>query len=97
MGFFYGGISLRGMGVWSEVSKRGKTMNIEETQRDLRLDQLDILRQSLEQRDKRILELETKVEVLEVMLNRSAAFQGRQPQPQPLPAIRNVPRRWSTR
>ena len=72
-------------------------MNIEEAAQEARLAQLEILRQSLEERDKRIQELETKVEVLEVMLNRTAAFQGGLPQPQPLPAIRHVPRRWNVR
>jgi len=79
------------------MSEREYTMNIEEAAEEIRRAQLEILRQSLEQRDKRIQELETKVEVLEVMLNRATAFQGRLPQPQPLPAIRSVPRRWGVK
>jgi hypothetical protein len=72
-------------------------MNIEELARIEKLNELDILRQSLEDKDKRVWELEKRVELLEGMLNHTAAFQGRLPQPQPLPAIRTQPRRWSVR
>jgi hypothetical protein len=59
--------------------------------------QLDIARQSIEDRDRCIWELQKKVELLEGMLNRLAAQQCGLPQPQPLPAIKNLPRRWSVR
>ncbi len=76
-------------------------MNIhfEQAARENKLAELEILKQSLEQKDKRIWELEKKVELLEGMLNRVAALRGAfpQPQPQPLPAYRNVPKRWSVR
>jgi len=72
-------------------------MNIEELARDQKLAELSILRQSLEDRDRRIRDLESKVELLEGMLNRAAAVPGRFPQPQPLPAIKDAPRRWSVR
>ncbi len=76
-------------------------MNIhfEQAARENKLAELQILKQSLEEKDKRIWELEKKVERLEGMLNRVAALRGAfpQPQPQPLPAYRDVPKRWSVR
>jgi len=57
--------------------------------------QLAIARECIEDRDRRIWELQKKVELLEGMLNRAAALAGRLPQPQPLPALRQ--RRWSVR
>jgi hypothetical protein len=70
-------------------------MNIEELVREQKLIELSILQQSLEDRDKRIWELERKVELLEGMLNRVSAFQGGMPQPQPMPAVKSTPRRWA--
>ena len=72
-------------------------MTIEEAATEVLVNQLDIARQSIEDRDRRIWELQKRVELLEGMLNRAAANQGRLPQPQPLPAIRQAPRRWSVR
>ena len=72
-------------------------MNIEELAREQKLAELSILKQSLDDRDRRILELTTKVEILEGMLNRVSALQSGFPQPQPLPAIKTVPRRWAVK
>lgn len=72
-------------------------MNIEEAARENKLAELDILRQSLEDRNRRIWELEQRVTLLEGMLNKAVALQGAFPQPQPLPALRTVPKRWSVR
>ncbi len=63
---------------------------------DLLTSQLDIARQSLEEKDKRIEDLQRRVELLEEMLNRASA-QRFGPQPQPLPALKTAPRRWSVR
>ena len=65
-----------------------KTMNIEDAATEVLAYQLDIARQSIEDRDRRIWELQKKVELLEGMLNRAAALGGRLPQPQPLPGFR---------
>jgi len=59
--------------------------------------QLDIARQSIEERDKRIWELQKRVELLEQMLNRAAAQQYGVPAPQTQPAYKTVPRRWTVR
>jgi hypothetical protein len=72
-------------------------MNIEDLAREQKLAEQDIIRQSFEDKNKRISELEQRIEILEGMLNRASAFQGGFPQPQPLPAIRQSPRRWSVR
>jgi hypothetical protein len=72
-------------------------MNIEELYRQEKINELAILRESLQERNQRVRELETKVELLEGMLNRLSALQGGLPQPQPLPALRTVPRRWAVR
>ncbi|HVO32762.1 MAG TPA: hypothetical protein VMU17_02535 [Elusimicrobiota bacterium] len=74
-------------------------INFEEALRENKLAELDIARQSLEEKNRRIWELEKKVELLEGMLNQAASLRGAfpQPQPQPLPAIRTVPRRWSVK
>jgi hypothetical protein len=72
-------------------------MNIEELYRQEKIDELNILRESLKERNERIRELETKVEVLERMLNRVSALQAGLPQPQPLPSVRGTPRRWAVR
>ncbi len=67
--------------------------------RDLRLAEQDILRQSLEEKNQRIIALEQRVELLEEMLNRLATQRAVYPQPlpQPLPAHKAVPRRWTVR
>ena len=72
-------------------------MDIDEAATEVLVSQLDVARQCIEDRDRRIWELQKKVELLEGMLNRAAAFQYGGPQPQPLPAIRNLPRRWSAK
>jgi len=72
-------------------------MNVEEVAREEKLAELEIVRQSLEDKNRRIWELAKRVELLEELLNRLAAQQGRLPQPQPLPAIREVPKRWAVR
>ena len=72
-------------------------MNVEEAAREEKLAELEIVRQSLEAKDRKIWELVKKVELLEGMLNRAAAFGGNFPQPQPLPALKPQPRRWSVR
>lgn len=72
-------------------------MNIEDLARDQKLAEQAIIRQSLEDKDRRIWELEQKVELLEGMLNRAAALGNRFPVPQPMPAIKAAPRRWSVR
>ncbi len=70
-------------------------MNIEDTDTVL-VNQLAIARQSIEDRDARILDLQRKVEVLETMLNRLAAQRSGVPAPQPQP-LRSSPKRWSVR
>lgn len=74
-------------------------MDIEDAARENKLAELEILRQSLEDRDRRIWELEKKVELLEGMLNRMASARVGYPTPQlqPLPPHRPAPRRWSVR
>ena len=78
-------------------------MDIEQAALENKLAELEILRQSLEARDRRIWELEKKVEILEDMLNRAASVRVQYPQPLPqrLPAGRQglpasgPPRRWN--
>ena len=70
-------------------------MNTEDAATEVLVSQLAIARQSIEDRDRRIWELQKKVELLEGMLNRAAALAGRLPQPQPLPTLQQ--RRWSVR
>ena len=71
-------------------------MDIEQAALENKLAELEILRQSLEDRDRRIWELEKKVEILEGMLNRAASV--RVPYPQPLPQrLSPAPRRWSVK
>lgn len=72
-------------------------MNIEEDARDVRLAQLAILQESIQDKNERIWELAKKVEILEGMLNQLASRQGGWPIPQPLPAHRLAPRRWSVK
>jgi hypothetical protein len=79
--------------------KREDVMNVDDAARENKLAELEILRQSLEDRDRRIWELEKKVELLEGMLDRVSRLRAAYPQPQlqPLPALRPVPRRWSVK
>jgi hypothetical protein len=74
-------------------------MDIEQAARDNKLAELEILRQSLEDRDRRIWELEKKIDLLETMLNRMASVRVQYPQPAPqrLPDPRTTPRRWSVK
>ena len=85
-------------------SERRKTMDINQALDEVLVNQLDIARQCIEDRDRRIWELQKRVELLEQMLNRAAAQQYGVPVPQALPAGRQaqaafkpVPRRWGVR
>ncbi len=71
-------------------------MNIEEIALENKLNEQEILRQSLEDKDKRIWELEKRVEILEDMLNRAGSVRIPYPQPQPQ-RLPQAPRRWSVR
>ena len=72
-------------------------MNFEEAALENKLNELEILRQSLEDRDRRIQELEKKAEILENLLTRAASVRVQYPQPlaQRLPAA--APRRWNVK
>ena len=72
-------------------------MDIEELARETKLAEYEIIRQSFKEKDQKIWELTKKVELLEGMLNRAASLRDYVPQPQPLPAIRNTPRRWNVK
>ncbi len=72
-------------------------MNIEDAATEVLVYQLDIARQSIEDRDKRIGDLLIRVEMLETMLNRLAAQRSGVPVPQPQQANRPAPRRWTVR
>jgi hypothetical protein len=72
-------------------------MTIEEAATEVLVNQLDTARQSIEDRDRRIWELQKRVELLEGMLNRLAAARSGVPAPQPQPAYKAVPRRWTVR
>ena len=72
-------------------------MDINQALDEVLANQLDIARQSIEDRDKRIWELQKRVELLEQMLNRAAAQQFGVPAPQAQPAYRTAPRRWTIR
>ena len=61
------------------------------------VNQLAIARQSIEERDKKIGDLLIRVELLEGMLNRLAAQRSGVPAPQPQPAYKGLPRRWTVR
>ncbi len=71
-------------------------MRIEDVQ-DVLADQLAIARQSIEDRDTRIQDLQRKIELLETMLNRLAAQRYGVPAPQTQPLQRQAPRRWTVR
>jgi len=72
-------------------------MNITDIAEEVLAYQLDIARQSIEDRDRRISELQIRVEMLESMLNRLAAQRSGVPGPQPQPAYKAAPRRWTVR
>ncbi len=74
-------------------------MDIEQEALENKLAELDILRQSLEEKNRRIWELERKIDLLETMLNRMASVRVQYPQPLPqrLPDHRSTPRRWSVK
>lgn len=68
--------------------------DIEQAALEVKLAEQEIARQVIEDKNRRIWELEKRIELLEGMLNRAAAYQ---PLPQPLPAYRASPRRWSVK
>jgi len=72
-------------------------MNIEDAATEVLVNQLEIARQSIEDRDRRIWELQKRVELLETMLNRLAAQRSGVPAPQAQPAYKAVPKRWTVR
>ncbi len=71
-------------------------MNTLEALDEVLVSQLDIARQSIQDRDTRILDLQKRVELLEEMLNRLAAQRTGVPAPQAQPA-RGLPKRWVVR
>ena len=71
-------------------------MDIEQAALENKLAELEILRQSLEEKNQRVWELEKKVEILQDMLNRAASIRVQYPQPT-LQAVRPAPRRWSVK
>ena len=72
-------------------------MDITQVAAEVVANQLAIARQSIEDRDRRIWELQKRVELLEQMLNRAAAQQFGVPAPQAQPAYKGIPRRWTVR
>jgi hypothetical protein len=74
-------------------------MDIGQAARENKLAELEILRQSLEERDARIWELAKKIEILEGMLNRWGSLRSAFPQPQPaqFASVKPAPRRWSVK
>ena len=72
-------------------------MDIEQAATEVLVNQLDIARQSIEDRDRRIWELQKRVELLEQMLNRAASQRYGVPAPQPQPAGKALPKRWTVR
>ena len=72
-------------------------MDINEALDEVLANQLDIARQCIEVRDRRIWELQKRVELLEQMLNRAVAQRSGVPVPQAQPAYRTAPRRWTIR
>lgn len=71
-------------------------MNINEVD-DVLVSQLAIARESIEQRDETIKDLQRRVELLEGFLNRLGAQRTGVPAPQLQPAAKASPRRWSVR
>jgi hypothetical protein len=72
-------------------------MNIEDAATEVLVNQLAIARQSIEDRDRRIWELQKRAELLEIMLNRLAAQHSGVPAPQPQLAAKTLPKRWAVR
>ena len=72
-------------------------MDINQALDEVLVNQLAIARQCIEDRDRRIWELEKRVELLEQMLNRAASQRYGVPAPQPQPAGKGLPRRWTVR
>jgi hypothetical protein len=72
-------------------------MDIEQAAAELVVNQLAIAKQSIEDRDRRIWELQKRVDLLEQMLNRAAAQQFGVPAPQAQPTFKAVPKRWTVR
>lgn len=72
-------------------------MDINQALDEVLANQLNIARQSIEDRDKRIWELQKRVELLEQMLNHAAAQRFGVPAPQAQPAYKAAPRRWTIR
>jgi len=73
-------------------------MNIEDDDAtEVLVNQLAIARQSIEDRDRRIWELEKRLELLEGMLNRLSAQRYGVPAPQPQPAFKVAPKRWAVK
>lgn len=70
-------------------------MSVEDEARAEKLAEQEILRQSLEEKNRHIWELERKVEILEETLNHLASARGTFPPP--LPTLRPAPRRWAAR
>jgi len=62
---------------------------------ELQVNSLTIARQSLEEKDRKIGQLLTRIDVLESMIARLAA--QRVPQTQTAAAVKSSPRRWSVR
>ena len=72
-------------------------MNTQDAATEVLAHQLAIARQCIEDRDRRIWELQKRVEILEAMLNRLAALQNGVPGPQPQLAAKPIPKRWAVR
>ena len=79
------------------MSQRSRTMNTIELADEILVNQLAIARQSIEERNEKIGDLLLRVELLEGMLNRLATQRTGVPAPQPQPAFKGLPRRWTVR
>jgi hypothetical protein len=73
-----------------------KTMNIADID-EVIVNQLAVARQSIEERDQKIWELQTRVELLENLLNRLGSQSYGVPSPQLQPIAKPAPKRWSIR
>jgi hypothetical protein len=82
---------------WGGWGQKETEMNIEDAATEVLVNQLAIARQSIEDRDRRIWELERRAELLEGMLNRLAARLNGVPAPQPQPTSKALPKRWAVR
>lgn len=72
-------------------------MNTIDAADELLANSLAIARQSIDDRDKRIEDLQRRVELLEGFLNRLGAQQYGVPAPQLQPAPKGAPKRWAVR